>query len=189
MIGPRPLVVGYGNSLRRDDGVGWHAAGLLAADPRFAGCDVRQEFQLLPELACDVARASVVVLIDAREAYDVAPGQVSHRAVRPDSRGGGISSHHVTPEALLALAALTLEPTQPAPELPPVLLVEVAAREFDDGADTLTPAVAAALPHVLDRVADLLRAPAPPAPPPPPGRTAPDRDAGGRPGAAPRRRR
>ena len=26
------LVVGYGNSLRGDDGVGWHAARLLAAD-------------------------------------------------------------------------------------------------------------------------------------------------------------
>ena len=31
------LVVGYGNSLRGDDGLGWHAALRLAADPRLAG--------------------------------------------------------------------------------------------------------------------------------------------------------
>ena len=28
----RVLVVGYGNALRTDDGLGWHVADLLAAD-------------------------------------------------------------------------------------------------------------------------------------------------------------
>lgn len=154
MTDPRPLVVGYGNSLRQDDGVGWRVAGLLAADPRFAGCDVRQEFQLLPELAYDVARARAVVLVDAREAYDVPPGTQSHRRVEPSAAAGGISSHHVTPEALLALAELTLgEGDDGEAPLPPVALVEVAARDFDDGADTLTPAVRAALPAIVDAVA------------------------------------
>ena len=34
------LVIGYGNPLRTDDGVGWHAAERLAADPRLDGVTV-----------------------------------------------------------------------------------------------------------------------------------------------------
>ena len=33
------LVIGYGNPLRSDDGVGWHVAERLADDPRLAGVD------------------------------------------------------------------------------------------------------------------------------------------------------
>jgi hydrogenase maturation protease len=65
VTGAGVLVVGYGNSLRGDDGVGWHAAGRLAADPRLAGARVLARHQLTPELAVDVAQASLVVLVDA----------------------------------------------------------------------------------------------------------------------------
>ena len=34
MTGAGVLVIGYGNPLRSDDGVGWHAASLLATDAR-----------------------------------------------------------------------------------------------------------------------------------------------------------
>jgi hypothetical protein len=74
------LIVGYGNSLRSDDGVGWHTAGLLAGDPRLAGARVLARHQLLPELAADVGRASLVVLVDA--ATQGAPGSVAGPAGR-----------------------------------------------------------------------------------------------------------
>ena len=45
------LVVGYGNSLRGDDGIGWHAARLLTDDPRLTGARVLTHHQLAPELA------------------------------------------------------------------------------------------------------------------------------------------
>ena len=38
-----------------------------------------------------------------RDRYDVPPGTLSWRTVAPEPRGTGFSSHHVTPEALLAL--------------------------------------------------------------------------------------
>ena len=75
------LVVGYGNPLRSDDGVGWRAAQLLATDPRLAGARVLARHQLVPELALDVSRAPLVVLVDA--AADGDPGSVSLRWVRP----------------------------------------------------------------------------------------------------------
>ena len=59
------LVIGYGNALRTDDGVGWHAARLLAGDPRLADVVVVAEHQLAPELAFDLSLASLVVLLDA----------------------------------------------------------------------------------------------------------------------------
>ena len=84
------LVVGYGNPLCGDDGVGWHAAGLLASDPRLDGVRVVTHHQLAPELATDVSRASLVVLVDASTDGD--PGRSgsagwSHvRPLRPPGR-------------------------------------------------------------------------------------------------------
>ena len=75
------LVVGYGNSLRGDDGIGWHAAGLLVTDPRLAGARVLAQHQLVPELAADISQASLVVLVDA--AAEGHPGSLSVRPVRP----------------------------------------------------------------------------------------------------------
>ena len=43
------LVVGYGNALRTDDGVGWHAAERLADDPRLADATVIAVHQLTPD--------------------------------------------------------------------------------------------------------------------------------------------
>ena len=59
------LVIGYGNTLRRDDGVGVRAAEMMAADSRFAGVEVLMAYQLTPELSLDIATASLVVFIDA----------------------------------------------------------------------------------------------------------------------------
>ncbi|MEP7055497.1 MAG: hydrogenase maturation protease [Actinomycetota bacterium] len=63
-----PLVVGYGNPLRSDDGLGWHAAETLGSDPRLDGVLVLQRHQLTPELALDISAATVVVLVDATSA-------------------------------------------------------------------------------------------------------------------------
>ena len=77
----RNLVVGYGNPLRGDDGVGWHAAAALAADPRLADTDVITGHQLTPKLAEDIAKARLAVLVDAR--LGDTPGYVCIREVAP----------------------------------------------------------------------------------------------------------
>ena len=81
----RNLVVGYGNPLRGDDGLGWHAAAALAADPRLADTDVITRHQLTPELAEDIATARLAVLIDA--SLGDTPGCVSIREVAPAPAG------------------------------------------------------------------------------------------------------
>ena len=78
------VVVGYGNSLRTDDGLGWHAAQRLTGDPRFAGTTILQRHQLVPELAYEISAAAVVVFIDATTS--IPPGQVASERVRRASR-------------------------------------------------------------------------------------------------------
>lgn len=96
------LIIGVGNELRADDGVGRAVAEALATDARLAGVRTRSVRQLTPELAVDVAAASLVVFVDAD--IRLAPGRI---AVGPigDARPGSFS-HHVTPAALVELARL-----------------------------------------------------------------------------------
>jgi Ni,Fe-hydrogenase maturation factor len=165
----RVLVIGYGNALRTDDGVGWHAARLLAGDPRLADVGVVAEHQLTPELAFDLSLASLVVLLDATtetpagtvtvrsiaEPGGAAAGRGAGTGAGPRSPGKaagvppGASSHHVDPELLLVLAR------QLYGRAPEAVVVSVGISEMGLG-EGLTPAVEAALPAVADIVARLV---------------------------------
>ena len=94
----RPLIIGYGNPLREDDGIGWRAAELL--EQVLSGADFVQCMQLTPELATRVGEASLVIFLDA--AVDRPPGAVGIREVH----GADSSpwSHHLAADQLLALA-------------------------------------------------------------------------------------
>jgi hydrogenase maturation protease len=142
------LVVGYGNPLRGDDGIGWHAARLLADDPRLAGARVLACHQLAPELAEDVSQASLVVLVDA--SVDGAPGSVAVRSIQPRQDSPLSWSHHLDPAALAGLAHALYD------HVPPIVLISVAGAAFADG-DWLSPALQRALPEVVDRVARVVK--------------------------------
>ena len=144
MNGAGVLVVGYGNQLRGDDGFGCHAAGVLAADPRLKGATVLPRHQLTPELATDIAGASLVVLVDA--SVEGAPGSVAVRLIQPRRDSPLSWSHHLDPAALAGLAEALYG------EAPPMTLISVTGASFDHG-DRLSPALQRALPEVVDRVA------------------------------------
>ena len=142
------LVIGYGNSLRGDDGIGPRVAQLAAADPRIAGAAVLAVHQLTPELALDISAARLVVLVDATT--DVAPGAVVVHQVDPDGGAdGGATSHHVGPGVLLALAR-DLYGTAPETH---VVSVGVAAMETGEG---LSAKVAAAATEAMEAVVGLV---------------------------------
>lgn len=141
------LVIGYGNTLRTDDGVGRHAAERLAADPRLAGATVIQVHQLAPELALDISRADLVVLIDA--GHGPAAGELTINRVERASGLATTWSHHLDPASLLALADALYG------RAPVAYVVTVAVASMEVG-DRLSPAVAAALPLVVDAIATLV---------------------------------
>jgi hydrogenase maturation protease len=95
----RILVIGYGNTLRNDDGVGPKTADAIAAlnllDVRTMACA-----QLAPELADPVARARLVIFVDA--AVD-APREVQLRKLEP-AGSSQLMAHAADPRTLLALA-------------------------------------------------------------------------------------
>ena len=168
------LVLGYGNTLRRDDGVGVRAAELMAADPRFAGVEVLTAYQLTPELSLDIATASLVIFVDAdvrglpgaievrelRASEGAAVAVADHESVSGTVVGGeaerspagsgdggpGASSHHVGADEIVALAR---ELTGASPRAVAVG-IGVADLELGEG---LSAPVEAALPRVVDAVA------------------------------------
>jgi hydrogenase maturation protease len=157
----RPLVIGYGNCLRRDDGVGWHVATTIADDPAAGGIDVIAAHQLTPELAYDLHLASRAVLVDAAvddAAAGLPPGRcvISHLPPVGGPAEGGVSSHHCTPRALAALAVGLYG------SVAPITLVGVGVASIEDG-EALSAEVADRLPSVVATVLDLIngRSPAP----------------------------
>lgn len=93
------LVIGYGNTLRSDDGVGPQVAEAVAAwnlsGVRALTCPL-----LAPELADPVSLARVVVFVDAT--VD-APREVQLRKLEP-AQSSQIMAHAASPATLLALA-------------------------------------------------------------------------------------
>jgi hydrogenase maturation protease len=141
------LVVGYGNPLRGDDGIGWHAASLLATDPRLAGARVLTHHQLVPELAADVSRASLVVLVDASTEGE--PGSLSIRRIGPHPATPATWSHHLDPETLAGLAETLYG------AVPPIVLVSVGAGSLAEG-DGLSSPLQQVLPEVVEVVAGVV---------------------------------
>jgi hydrogenase maturation protease len=145
---PGVLVVGYGNPLRGDDGVGWRVAETIVSDPRLAGARVMTAHQLLPELAVELGEAGLAVLVDAR--LGEPPGSISVKHVAPCAEGSPFG-HHLTPAALAALA-LTV-----AGRSADVVVVSIGINATEPGTG-LSHAVADAVPAVREVVADLVLA-------------------------------
>jgi len=113
--------------------------------PRLRGVQVLARHQLTPELAADVAAASLVVLVDAA-ADGATAGTVSVRAVRPQPNAPPTWWHHLDPAALAGLAGALYQ------SVPPMVLVSVAGACFDGG-DRLSPTLRRVLPEVVNIVA------------------------------------
>lgn len=138
-----PLVIAYGNPLRRDDGFAAAAAGELERSlPGLAG-ELILAHQLTVELCEPISRASRVLFLDA--AAGEHPGAVHRRPLAPRESGSGSFSHYVDPRMLLALAASLYG------RCPPATLVTVTGADFDCG-EGLSAPVQAALPAVVREI-------------------------------------
>lgn len=137
------LVIGYGNPLRGDDGLGWRAAEALAQGGAPAPITILTCQQLTPELAEPISQAQRVILIDAAQGSP--PGFITHRRIILDNHTPPALSHHLEPGALLACAQALYG------SAPPLDLWTVNGADFEIG-ETLSPAVEAALPQLIARI-------------------------------------
>lgn len=141
---PRILIIGYGNPLRSDDGIAWHAARCLREKLPFTS--IVSVHQLTPELASLAAEADGVLFLDAAQCGQ--PGEISYARVDPEPEGSQ-SSHWLTPTQVMALCS------QLYGIKPRALLVSVAGACFDHG-DTLSEQLRSALPSLINRIEGLI---------------------------------
>lgn len=94
------LVIGYGNPLRQDDGVGWHVAERLSETADAAAVRCLALHQLTPDLAAPLSRAALAIFIDARDGGT--PGSAACRLLQPAETTPESFSHRLDPPALLA---------------------------------------------------------------------------------------
>jgi hydrogenase maturation protease len=134
----RPLIIGIGNPLRSDDGLGWAVAEQLAGNGEI-DWDVLTVHQLTPELAQWVAAATLVVLIDASREGE--PGELRMRSFSLSEQPVPLSTHHTTPEELVALTTTLYE------RCPPLVIISLTGADFSIG-ESLSPIVARSIPLV-----------------------------------------
>ncbi len=143
---PQTLVIGIGNPLRGDDGVGPWVARAVAAQG-IANVQTLSTQQLLPELAALLLNVARVVFVDAR-LTDVPTAAVTVEPLSPEQDGPRLT-HHFTPRRLLGLTA-ALWGKVPAAWL---LAVAITRTEVGEGLSAAARANAAAALRLL---ADLL---------------------------------
>jgi hydrogenase maturation protease len=132
------LVIGYGNTLRGDDGVGYQIAETVTEwqIPRVRSIAVHQ---LLPELAAAIADVDIVMFIDAIAviapltplAIDPLSPNTNITPLAPDPEAT-FSTHLITPQLLLSLAQRLYS------KIPDAYLITITAVDFTLG-NTLSP--------------------------------------------------
>jgi hydrogenase maturation protease len=139
------LILGFGNPLAGDDALGWRAAEMLASSLERPGVRVMPCRQLTPELAADVAEASLAIFLDA--SVELPAGKIGCRRVTPQPAATPFT-HHFSPAALLSLAE------QIYGRRPEAVLFSVGARSF--AGSQLSREVEQALPALLEEVEELV---------------------------------
>jgi hydrogenase maturation protease len=92
------LLIGYGNSLRGDDGVGQNLAAEVASWGKVKTYSVHQ---LTPDLAQDISDFDLVIFADASADSKLVKPQLKRLEVKESASS---SSHYADPKSLLELA-------------------------------------------------------------------------------------
>ena len=140
------LIIGFGNSLRTDDGVGWHIAQELMRSIDSPGVEIISCGQLTPDLAEPIGRAQTVIFIDAAQQGPL--GQPTWERVTPVPIPDNFS-HQLSPAALIALARDLYGSS------PEATLVTIAAESFAFG-ESLSPRVAVQVPRLVADIRDFI---------------------------------
>ena len=137
------VIIGVGNPQRSDDAAGWQA--VMEAYPTLQDDNIEVLFrqELLPELAAPIARAVLVIFVDA--SVVVQPGEFREQRLEPEPAPARVFSHHMKPEALLRFAR---DLYQGEPE---AWLITVGVSSLQAGT-TLTPRVQAAMGEVVYQI-------------------------------------
>jgi hydrogenase maturation protease len=142
----KTLILGYGNTLRKDDGLGVYAVQTLASLNLPDGVEIYTSQQLSPELSPTLAQVDHAIFIDVALASSAEqPGTIKTRTLQPRTSQPGSITHHFDPETLLAMAESLYG------HAPHAMLFSVTAASFDLE-EGLSPEVTAAMPSLIESI-------------------------------------
>jgi hydrogenase maturation protease len=142
------LMIGYGNSLRSDDGAGQAVAEAIA-DRSLPGVRVLSVHQLTPDLAADMATVDRVFFVDAVPWADDAPPRVQIQSIDPHPPNNSLG-HHCDPGSILALSGLLFH------HIPDAYWVLIPALNFEFG-ETFSEVTQMAIEVAINQIANICR--------------------------------
>jgi len=146
----RILIVGIGNPLRSDDGLGWHVARELLRELArgLANDDIQvvATQQLTPEISDMASGAELVLFIDAARSGN--PGTLKCERITPAAPASR-HSHDLSPAGILKLAQELYG------RCPSAYILTVAGESFATG-DTLSATATAAIPALKAQIWDFI---------------------------------
>ena len=142
----KTLILGYGNTLRKDDGLGVYAAQALTSLTLPGNVEICTYQQLSPELSPILAQVDHAIFIDAAlPSNNEKPGTINTRVLHPRTTQPSGITHHFDPETLLAMAKTLYG------HAPQAALFSVTAASFDLE-EGLSPEVTSALPVLIENI-------------------------------------
>jgi hydrogenase maturation protease len=140
---PPILIIGIGNLIRGDDGLGPRLIDLLNQQPLPAEIEALAVQQLTLDLVETLSQASLVIFVDAR--LGAPPGQIECRDIQPDSSLQVANTHFFDPHTLLAATQALYR------HHPRGLIFTVTTQAFDYTQELSAP-VQAALPALARQI-------------------------------------
>ena len=153
---PCVLIVCYGNPLRCDDGIAWHAADALQEKFSDTDLEILRLHQLTPEVADSLRHRELVLFVDAACSHDVEnsrPGEIrvnelSTMEIRKHRPGQ--FSHVYSPEKVLGFARELYH------AIPKAYAITVTGENFGHG-ECLSAPVASALHKLVLTIEQLVK--------------------------------
>ncbi len=144
----KTLVLGMGNTIRGDDGVGIMAAAILKGRIHYPGIEIRETQEAGINLLDIISGYEKVLIVDSICAKEAEPGSISRFSIlgaNGKNRIKGLySSHQLGLDTVVKIAhALNLKMPQE------VIIYAVGIKENDSFADGLTAKVKRAIPKLL----------------------------------------
>lgn len=146
---PRPstqvLVIGYGNPLRGDDGIGQTVATEVE-EWELGEVRSRAVHQLMPELAQELSEVNLAIFVDAALSGD----EVTRSQLEPAPEQGLPWGHSLSPSRLLALCQWLYQ------TVPQAWMISVPGVDFSDS-DRLSPLAQERVKIALNHISNLLK--------------------------------
>lgn len=154
MAEKKTIIVGLGNPLLGDDGVGWRVAGRLKEQAGLAGVEIDALATGGLSLMEHLVGFDRAIIVDASDLGDVEIGSVRQFRLDdlPDPNAGHLgSSHETNLQTALRIGRLSgaLLPEE-------VIVVAVESPHVYDFSDTLSPKLEEAVPRAVELILSLL---------------------------------